>query len=93
MSAYVNDDSLCGDCMDGKCHGGEPDDCGCARHAASVEAVNPIDPDDDNLCADGIDYGGGAHCYPGSCSDPEDDAGCEHCGCCACLSCEYARVA
>ena len=32
------------------------------------------------------------HCYPGSCGDPEDDAGCEHCGCCECLSCEYARV-
>lgn len=32
------------------------------------------------------------HCYPGSCNDPEDAAGCEHCGCCECTPCEYARV-
>lgn len=33
------DDGLCGDCLEGRCHGGEDeDDCGCARHAASVEA-------------------------------------------------------
>jgi hypothetical protein len=30
------DDGTCGDCADGKCHGGDPDDCGCARHSASV---------------------------------------------------------
>jgi len=48
--------------------------------------------DGDSCCVGGwcgIDTG---HCYPGSCNDPEDDAGCEHCGCCACTSCEYARV-
>lgn len=31
-------DETCGDCMSGKCHGGEDGDCGCARHDASVEA-------------------------------------------------------
>lgn len=30
------DDGLCGDCMDGKCHGDGP--CGCDRHDASVAA-------------------------------------------------------
>lgn len=33
---------LCGDCMDGKCHGGEPEDCECDRHAASVAAVDEV---------------------------------------------------
>lgn len=32
-------DRLCGDCTDGKCHGGDPEYCECARHAASVEAA------------------------------------------------------
>ncbi|MEU8035678.1 hypothetical protein [Streptosporangium sp. NPDC049078] len=31
-------DGTCGDCATGKCHGTEPDDCGCARHDASVNA-------------------------------------------------------
>lgn len=38
------DDGTCGDCMFGRCHGTEPDDCGCARHEASVAEV------DDELC-------------------------------------------
>jgi hypothetical protein len=29
------DDGTCGDCADGRCHGGEPGQCGCARHDAS----------------------------------------------------------
>lgn len=31
----VEDDGTCGDCADGRCHGGEPGQCGCARHDAS----------------------------------------------------------
>ena len=30
------DDGTCGDCMFGRCHGTDPDDCGCDRHEASV---------------------------------------------------------
>lgn len=30
------DDGTCGDCESGRCHGGDPEECGCARHAASV---------------------------------------------------------
>lgn len=56
---------------------------------ASVEAANPIDPDDDNLCDDGLDYGG-EHC--GNDCGAEDPEECVHCGCCTCTSCEYARV-
>lgn len=33
----VEDDGTCGDCAEGRCHGGDPDDCGCDRHAASVD--------------------------------------------------------
>lgn len=33
----AEDDRTCGDCAEGRCHGGEPDDCGCDRHAASQE--------------------------------------------------------
>lgn len=33
-----DDEGLCGDCMEGRCHGGDPECCGCARHEASVEA-------------------------------------------------------
>lgn len=31
----AEDDGTCGDCADGRCHGGEPGQCGCARHDAS----------------------------------------------------------
>jgi hypothetical protein len=37
------DDGTCGDCADGRCHGGEPGQCGCARHDASQ-----VDPDEDD---------------------------------------------
>jgi hypothetical protein len=46
-SAESADDGLCGDCMDGKCHGTDPDDCGCDRHAASVEAAD-LDAEEDD---------------------------------------------
>lgn len=32
------DDDSCGDCASGKCHGGDPEFCECARHSISVEA-------------------------------------------------------
>jgi len=37
------DDGTCGDCADGRCHGGEPGQCGCARHDASQ-----VDSDEDD---------------------------------------------
>ncbi|WP_157253127.1 hypothetical protein [Nonomuraea typhae] len=37
--AETDDDGTCGDCMSGKCHGTEPEECGCARHDVSVEAA------------------------------------------------------
>lgn len=30
------DDDSCGDCASGKCHGGDPEFCECARHSISV---------------------------------------------------------
>lgn len=38
-TADDGDDGTCGDCMYGRCHGTEPEECGCARHEASVEAA------------------------------------------------------
>lgn len=31
------DDGLCGDCADGRCHGGNPNECGCDRHGESTK--------------------------------------------------------
>lgn len=36
-------------------------------------------------------YGAVEHCNGSACRDP--DEWCEHCGCCQCTPCEYARVA
>lgn len=35
---WLEIETTCGDCEDGDCHGAEEDDCGCARHEASVAA-------------------------------------------------------
>ena len=48
------DDGTCGDCADGKCHGTDPDDCGCARHEASVD--DPDDEDEEDEEDDGSDF-------------------------------------
>lgn len=39
MGAYFN--AVCGDCIDGRCHGRGP--CGCARHETSVCWRDPAD--------------------------------------------------
>lgn len=35
---WLETETTCGDCLALECHGAGEDDCGCARHAASVEA-------------------------------------------------------
>jgi hypothetical protein len=49
------------------------------------------DSDACEACIIGSCAQGSGHCV--GCNDPEDDAGCVHCGCCSCTPCEYARVA
>lgn len=35
---WLEIETTCGDCLELECHGADADDCGCARHDASVEA-------------------------------------------------------
>jgi hypothetical protein len=35
---WLEIETTCGDCVELQCHGAGDDDCGCARHDASVEA-------------------------------------------------------
>lgn len=39
---WLEIETTCGDCLELQCHGAGEDDCGCERHAASVEARDRV---------------------------------------------------